>query len=75
MPGILGYILINEVITKVTAPYGDYPLGMLGIFGWGMSALLVIVAAALAFTPWKKATITHVDEDALDAKYEEIMAK
>ena len=48
---------------------------MRGIFGWGMSALLVIVAAALAFTPWKKATITHVDEDALDAKYEEIMAK
>ncbi|HRA03814.1 MAG TPA: sodium-dependent transporter [Arachnia sp.] len=75
VPGILGYILINEVITKVTAPYGDYPLGMLGVFGWGMSALLVIVAAALAFTPWKKATITHVDEDALDAKYEEIMAK
>ncbi|MHA6523695.1 sodium-dependent transporter [Tessaracoccus sp. G1721] len=75
VPGILGYILINEVITKVTEPYGGYPVGMLGVFGWGMSALLVIVAAALAYTPWKKNTITHVDEDALDAKYEEIMAK
>ena len=75
VPGILGYILISEVITKIGEPYGGYPIGMLGIFGWGMSALLVIVAAVLAFTPWKKATITHVDEDALDAKYEEIMAK
>ena len=48
---------------------------MLGIFGWGMSALLVVIAAGLAYTPWKRSTITHVDEDALDAKYEEIMAK
>ena len=75
VPVILGYILINEIITKVAAPYGDYPLGMLGIFGWGMSALLVVIAAGLAYTPWKRSTITHVDEDALDAKYEEIMAK
>ena len=75
VPVVLGYILINEVITKVSEPYGGYPVGMLGIFGWGMSALLVIVAAALAYTPWKRSTITHVDEDALDTKYEEIMAK
>ncbi len=75
VPLALGYILINEVITKIGEPYGGYPVGMLGIFGWGMSALLVIVAAALAYTPWKRSTITHVDEDALDAKYEEIMAK
>ncbi len=75
VPVVLGYILVNEVITKIQTPYGGYPLDVLGIFGWGMSGLVVVVAIVLAFTPWRKSTITEVDEDALDAKYEEIMAK
>ncbi|MHA6513595.1 sodium-dependent transporter [Tessaracoccus sp. Z1128] len=75
VPVVLGYILINEVVTKLTTPYGGYPLGMLAVFGWGMAALLIVAAVALAFTPWRRSTITHVDEDALDTKYEEIMAK
>ncbi|AQX15713.1 transporter [Tessaracoccus lapidicaptus] len=75
VPVVLGYILITEIITKVTTPYGGYPTGLLAGFGWGMVVLTIIGAIALAATPWKRATITHVDEDALDTKYEEIMAK
>ncbi|GAA4894748.1 sodium-dependent transporter [Tessaracoccus lubricantis] len=75
VPVVLGYILVNEVIKHVTEPYGGYPLGMLGVFGWGMVASLIIGAAILAFTPWKHGTIETVDELALDAKYEEIMQK
>lgn len=75
VPGVLGYILVSEVITKVTTPYGGYPLEMLGVFGWGMAGSVFVVAVVLALTPWRKSTITHVDEAALDAEFEEAMAK
>ena len=75
VPLVLGYILVNEVVTKIQKPYEGYPLGMLAIFGWGMAGLLIVGGALLAFTPWRRNVQTHVDEVELDAKYEEIMQK
>ena len=76
VPIVLGYILINEVITKVREPYEGYPLQMLGIFGWGMTGALVAIAAILALvTHWRQGVVTDVDEAALTTKYEEIMQK
>ena len=75
VPVVLGYILISEVVTKISAPYGDYPIRMLAIFGWGMAGLLIVAAALLAITPWRRSTITEIDEGELDTKYEEIMKK
>lgn len=75
VPVVLGYILVTEAIKHVTEPYGGYPLSMIATFGWGTSGLLLAGAAVLAFTPWRRGTVETVDEDALDAKYEEIMQK
>ena len=75
VPVVLGYILVSEFIKHITTPYAGYPLGMLGIFGWGMAGSLIVVAALLAFTPWRRGTRQSIDEDGLDTKYEEIMQK
>lgn len=75
VPVVLGATVISEFIKHINEPYGGYPLRMLGIFGWGMAGSLVVGATILALTPWRRGTVETVDEDALDAKYEEIMQK
>ena len=75
VPIVLGGVLVSEVIKHINNPYGGYPLGMLGVFGWGMAGSLIVGAILLALTPWRRSTKQVVDEDALDAKYEEIMQK
>ncbi|AQP45845.1 sodium-dependent transporter [Tessaracoccus flavus] len=76
VPIVLGYIVFNEILTKIQAPYGDYPAGMLGIFGWGMAGGIIIVAVVIAFaTRWRRDVVTEIDEAALNVKYEEIMQK
>jgi NSS family neurotransmitter:Na+ symporter len=76
VPIVLGYIVVNEILTKIQAPYGDYPAGMLGIFGWGMAGGIIIVAVVIAFaTRWRRDVVTEIDEAALNVKYEEIMQK
>ncbi len=75
VPIVLGWVLVSEVIKHINNPYEGYPLGMLGVFGWGMAGSLIVGAILLALTPWRRSTKQVVDEDALDAKYEEIMQK
>jgi len=51
-PIVLGYLLITELIAKISQPYGDYPVWFVGVFGWGMAIGLVIVGILLALLPW-----------------------
>ena len=53
-PLILGYSLIQSVIKLVATPYEGYPADMLAIFGWGMSALLLVGAIVVSLLPWSK---------------------
>ena len=62
VPIVLGYMLITEFIAKLQEPYEDYPLHLLGIFGWGMSAALIVTALILRALPWRRGANTTFDE-------------
>lgn len=66
VPLVLGYILITEVIAKIATPYGGYPLGLLGVLGWGMAGSLVILGVLLSRIPWRRAHNLEFDESADD---------
>lgn len=51
-PLVLGYLLISELVTKITQPYGGYPDWFLGVFGWGMVVALVVLGLLLSALPW-----------------------
>ena len=61
-PLVLGYMLINDFIGKLGKPYENYPQHLLVIFGWGMSAALVIIAVVLTLLPWRRSIRTDFDE-------------
>ncbi|KSU67289.1 sodium-dependent transporter [Arthrobacter sp. NIO-1057] len=53
-PAALGYMLINEVQSKINESYSGYPLWFNGVFGWGMAGALIVGAVILSFVPWSK---------------------
>ncbi|MDO5068084.1 MAG: sodium-dependent transporter [Propionibacteriaceae bacterium] len=61
-PVALGYILITDFLGKLEKPYEDYPLGLLGVYGWGMAVALVVVAVGLTLIPWRRSISTDFDE-------------
>jgi len=68
-PIALAYMLINDLITKITTPYEDYPAWFLNVFGWGMSIGLIVVALILTLIPWSRKSKLHNDPE-----YEAILA-
>lgn len=62
VPVVLAYILVTEIIGKVQAPYSKYPLELLGIFGWGMAGLILVLGIAMSFVPWKRSVKVDFDE-------------
>ncbi|MDO2935420.1 sodium-dependent transporter [Paeniglutamicibacter sulfureus] len=62
-PVVLGYILINEFISKIGTTYEDYPAWFVGVFGWGMAAALVVVAVVLTLIPWSPKSKLHHDPE------------
>lgn len=51
-PLILGYSLINTLISLLQEPYEGYPDQLLAVFGWGMVALVLLAAIVVSFLPW-----------------------
>ncbi|HFA9544236.1 TPA: sodium-dependent transporter, partial [Neisseria gonorrhoeae] len=43
--------------------YGDYPDGFLNIFGWGMSAALIMFGLLLSLLPWKHGQDFNVKDE------------
>ncbi|WP_298039766.1 sodium-dependent transporter [uncultured Microbacterium sp.] len=68
-PIVLGYLLVTELIAKISAPYEGYPGWFLGVFGWGMVIALVILAVVLTFIPWSGRS--HAKDD---PQYDEFLA-
>lgn len=60
-PLVLGYLLISELVTKISEPYGGYPDWFLGVFGWGMVIGLVVLAFVLSLLPWSARS--HAKDD------------
>ncbi len=51
-PLILGYSLISTLVKTINKPYEGYPADLLGIFGWGMVAFLILGSIVISFLPW-----------------------
>ncbi|GGD88641.1 sodium-dependent transporter [Microbacterium murale] len=62
-PIVLGYLLISELITKISEPYGGYPTWFLGVFGWGMVIALVVIGILLSLMPWSGRSHAKDDPD------------
>jgi len=62
-PVVLGYLLISELITKISEPYGGYPTWFLSIFGWGMVIALVVIGILLSLMPWSGRSQAKDDPD------------
>ena len=55
-PLALGLVLVLAFIEDVRTPYEGYPGWMLGVFGWGAAAAVVVVGFLLARLPWRDDT-------------------
>lgn len=55
-PLVLGYSLFGAIFDGekglAVAPYEGYPVDLLGVFGWGMSALLLVGSVVVSVLPW-----------------------
>jgi NSS family neurotransmitter:Na+ symporter len=53
VPVLLGYMLVSRIVELITGGYGEYPVGYLGIFGWGTIGLLILAAVFCTVVPWR----------------------
>lgn len=53
-PAALGYMLLNELQSKIGEQYSGYPAWFNGIFGWGMAGALIVFAVLLSLIPWSR---------------------
>lgn len=68
--GMLG----SEIVAKSQEVYGGYPAEFVAIYGWGMSAVLIVAAVLLSLLPWSARVQPVFDEDRADADSENILA-
>lgn len=57
-PALLIYLLGAELVTLVTEGYGGYTGSQLGVFGWGVVAAILIVAALMPLVKFPPQTHT-----------------
>jgi NSS family neurotransmitter:Na+ symporter len=50
---VLGFTLIQELITLIQEPYGGYTAAQVALYGWGVIGLIVVAAFALSLVPWR----------------------
>lgn len=62
-PLVLGYVLVQEFITDLRTPYGDYPTWMLVGFGWGAAVGVVLFGLAASRIRWREQTPLVVPDE------------
>ncbi|MGN5734256.1 sodium-dependent transporter [Arthrobacter psychrochitiniphilus] len=68
VPVVLGYLLINEIQSKSSEQYSDYPAWFNGVFGWGMAGALIVGALLLSLIPWsEKSKLKDPEYEAFNA--------
>ncbi|RNE48503.1 sodium-dependent transporter [Corynebacterium alimapuense] len=50
---VLGFTLIQELISLVQEPYGGYTTTQIALYGWGVLAFIVLAALGLSLMPWR----------------------
>ncbi|MDU5025482.1 MAG: sodium-dependent transporter [Cutibacterium avidum] len=58
-PLVLLGLWITEIVTVSSKGYGGMPGNFVGIFGWGMSILVVVLAIVLSLIPWPNRSAIH----------------
>ncbi|MGA9873586.1 MAG: sodium-dependent transporter [Rhodococcus sp. (in: high G+C Gram-positive bacteria)] len=53
-PIVLAYMLIDQVIERITDGYGGLPTGLVVAFGWVAQALVIVAAVLLSLLPWRR---------------------
>ncbi|GGL38960.1 sodium-dependent transporter [Phycicoccus endophyticus] len=63
-PAALTVVLVRELATDLGTPYEGYPGWMLGTFGWGVAAAVVLAAVLATLVRWRPRTsLTPPGED------------
>lgn len=52
----LTFVLVREIADDIRTPYEGYPGWMLGVFGWGAAAAVVVLAFLAARVRWREHT-------------------
>ncbi|MCW4384534.1 sodium-dependent transporter [Salinibacterium sp. SYSU T00001] len=53
-PVVLGYMLVQRIISLAIDGYSDMPGWYLLLFGWGTIAFILVAAVVLALLPWRR---------------------
>lgn len=51
---VLGFTLFQEIVTLISEPYGGYSQTQIAWFGWGVLAVIIILATVMTFVSWPK---------------------
>ena len=73
-PIVLAYSLFGEVRSLIQAPYEDYDISVIGVWGWGMIGAILVLSVILSLLPWRGARHLDgpppIDDDPSDLTYE-----
>lgn len=59
LPVALGYLLILDIIEKARNGYEGYDSWVLGTFGWGPLALMLVLSVGLSLMRWREGSAMH----------------
>ncbi len=62
-PAALTVVLVRELLADLDTPYEGYPGWMLGLFGWGVAAAVVVLAGLAVLVRWRDRTSLTAPED------------
>ncbi|WP_148571964.1 sodium-dependent transporter [Nocardioides caldifontis] len=62
-PAALAYVLVRELIDNVQEAYEGYPGWMLGVFGWGAAAAVLVVGFVAARLRWRHPEALTIPDD------------
>lgn len=68
---LLAYMLITQIITYSTEGYEEYPTSIIGVFGWGMIGLLIVLAIVFTLIKWPKKTLVEAEAAIADSVEQE----
>jgi NSS family neurotransmitter:Na+ symporter len=53
-PVVLGYMLFSEIRDRINEGYGGLPDDLVMTFGWGVQIVVILLAIAMSFVPWRR---------------------
>lgn len=67
-PAVLLYMIIQNLITDLSNPYGGYSTKALIIFGWGIIIIGIILSLVLSKRPWPEGSLSMKSDKNMEVK-------